>query len=119
MRADVLATRFQRRWFSANRLLYSLAALAVLAVAVPLLFAPTHEAYAWFEFGILAGVTVMLLAARHAAWHDRWISARYLAERVRCFLFLALTGIQTLDDTEPSAGWLIGRPASPAGWAAR
>ncbi len=118
VRADVLATRFQRRWFSANRLLYSLAALAVLAVAVQLLFAPTHEAYAWFEFGILAGVTIMLLVARHAAWHDRWISARYLAEQIRSFLFLALTGIRTLDDTEPSAGWLTG-PASQPGWLGR
>jgi hypothetical protein len=89
VRADALAARFQRRWFWVTRLLYALAALAVAIVAAQILFAPDHEWYAWFEFGTLVSVTVLIVLVRFTRWHDRWISARYLAEQIRSLVFLS------------------------------
>ncbi len=103
-RADTLASRFQRRWFWLTRMLYSLAALAVLIVAAQVLYEPRHERYAWFEFGTLLGVTALLLIAHFSNWHERWISARYLAEQIRSLAFLGLAGVSVsiADDAGPS-----------------
>jgi hypothetical protein len=95
-RADVVAGRHQKRFRMVNRLLYSLAPLAVLIVAGQLVFAPGRRYLAWFEFGVLAVLTVLHLLARRAGWHARWISARYLAEQLRSQVFLGLTGILTV-----------------------
>jgi hypothetical protein len=103
-RADALANRFQQLWFWVTRLLYGLAALAVAIVAGQILFAPNHERYAWFEFGTLVCVTILVVLARLARWHDRWISARYLAEQIRSLVFLGLAGVDTPDDAKSSAG---------------
>jgi len=112
-RADELAKRFQKRWLWAVRSLYILAPLAVLVVTAQLIFAPGHARYAWFEFGILVGVTVLLIVTREAGWHPRWISARYLAEQIRSLMFLGLTGIITLERSAVSADRLI---VGEAGW---
>lgn len=118
LRADMQAGRYQRRWFWATRMLYSLAALAVFAVASQLIFAPSHENYAWIEFVILAFVSAMLLVMRRAAWHDCWISFRYLAEQIRSHLFLALSGITSLADAGHSDTWLVA-PATEPEWVRR
>jgi hypothetical protein len=102
-RADLLARRFQQRWFWTTRLLYILAPLAVLVVAAQVTFAPSRAGYAWVEFVILVCVTVVLIAARKAHWHARWISARYLAEQIRSLMFLGLTGIVTLERSVAAA----------------
>jgi hypothetical protein len=96
-RADALAQRFQRRWFRATRWLYILAPLAILAVAAQVSFAPERAEYAWSEFAILIVIIVVLIVARRARWHQRWVSARYLAEQLRSLMFLGLTGVVTLD----------------------
>jgi hypothetical protein len=98
-RADSLATTLQRRWLRLTRLLYALAAIAVLIVAAQILFAPSHEHYAWFEFAVLLAVTVLLLLARFGDWRQRWISARYLAEQIRSLVFLALADATADGDT--------------------
>jgi len=97
VRADQVAGR-QQKWFrQVNRLLYVMAPLAVLIVAGQVVFAPGRRYLAWFEFGVLAVLTVLHLLARRAGWHTRWISARYLAEQLRSQTFLGLTGILTVD----------------------
>lgn len=111
-RADALAGRFQRRWFWLTRLLYVLAALAVAIVATQVLYEPRHERYAWFEFATLLCVMTLLLLAHFSNWHDRWISARYLAEQIRSLIFLGLVGTSVSDDmsstTRPSHSAEIG-----------
>jgi hypothetical protein len=96
-RADLLAERFQQRWFVATRLLYILAPLAILVVAAQVTFVPERVGYAWIEFAILIVIIGVLLVARRARWHQRWVSARYLAEQIRSLMFLGLTGVVTLD----------------------
>jgi len=96
VRADEVAGSQQKRFRLMNRLLYSLAPLAVLVVAAQVVFEPGRQYLAWFEFGVLAVLTVLHLIARRAGWHARWISARYLAEQLRSQTFLGLTGIVTV-----------------------
>ena len=118
IRADAVAKRCQRRWFWVTRLMYALAALAVLIVAAQILFAPRHEHYARYEFVTLVCVTALFLVARFSPLHERWISARYLAEQIRSVLFLGLAGVATPGDAITSAG----RPTDTVGesdWAER
>jgi hypothetical protein len=104
-RADALAGRFQRRWFWLTRLIYALAALAVVIVATQVLYEPRHDRDAWFEFATLLCVMALLLLAHFSNWHDRWISTRYLAEQIRSLVFLGLAGA---DDIVPT-----NRPPQP------
>jgi SMODS and SLOG-associating 2TM effector domain 3 len=115
-RADLLAGRFQKRYLWAIRSLYVLAPLAVLVAAFQLVFAPGHEHYAWFEFGILVLVTLLFSATRGLRWHERWISARYLAEQIRSLMFLGLTGIIT---PEKSISLTSRGTVGDAGWTER
>lgn len=111
VRADQVAGKQQKRFRLMNRLLYIMAPLAVLIVAAQVVFAPGRRYLAWFEFGVLAVLTVLHLVARRADWHTRWISARYLAEQIRSQIFLGLTGIVTITATasggqrDDSASW--------------
>jgi hypothetical protein len=102
-RADLVATRFQRRWLWATGLLFTLAPLAILVVAFQVTFAPDRFDYAWIEFAILIIIIAVLIAVRRERWHQRWVSARYLAEQIRSLMFLGLTGIVTLDKSAPTA----------------
>jgi hypothetical protein len=113
-RADLVATRFQREWFYAIRLLYTLAPLAVLVVAAQVTFWPDRIGYAWFEFGILLIIIAVLVVARWKRWHQRWVSARYLAEQIRSLMFLGLTGIITLEKSAAD-----GRTVAESSWTER
>jgi hypothetical protein len=101
-RADLVATRFQHQWLYAIRLLYTLAPLAILVVAAQVTFSPDRVGYAWFEFAILIMIIVVLIVARWKRWHQRWVSARYLAEQIRSLMFLGLTGV-TLEKSPAAA----------------
>jgi len=101
-RADLLAKRFQHRWYLATRLLYMLAPLAILVVAAQVTF-ELKEDFAWIEFAILIVIIVVLIVVRRARWHRQWVSARYLAEQLRSLMFLGLTGIVTLERSVAAA----------------
>ena len=96
VRADELANRQQKLFRRMNLLQYILAPLAVLIVAGQVVFSPSREYLAWFEFGVLAALTALYLLIRRLGWRTRWISARYLAEQLRSQMFLGLTGILTV-----------------------
>lgn len=112
-RADRLARRFQGLYLGATASMYVLAPLAVLVAAGQSVFAPDQARWAWIEFTILIVITLLLIVTRSLHWHDRWISARYLAEQIRSLTFLGLTGIitpdrlvsQTYRDTLGEVGW--------------
>ena len=115
-RADVLAARYQRRSFLANRLQYILAPLAVLIVTGQVVFSPSLAAFAWVEFGVLVLLTGLNAMVRRAGWQSRWISARYLAEQLRSQTFLGLTGILTVANAAVAGGAQRG---DEAGWIER
>jgi SMODS and SLOG-associating 2TM effector domain 1 len=91
-RAEQVAQSSQRVFIRLTRLLYSLAAAAVILVATQVIFFGHDPQIVWAEVAALATVVVTLILGRRARWHERWLAARYLAERIRCGVFLAAVG---------------------------
>ena len=91
-RAEQIAQSSQRLFLRFTWLLYSMAAAAVVVVATQITFFRNDPTIVWAEVIALAVVVITLALGRRAGWHDRWLAARYLAERIRCSIFLAATG---------------------------
>jgi SMODS and SLOG-associating 2TM effector domain 1 len=91
-RAEQIAGSSQRLFIRLTRLLYSLAAAAVILVATQIIFFGRDPQIVWAEVVALTAVVVTLILGRRARWHDRWLAARYLAERIRSGVFLAAVG---------------------------
>ena len=91
-RAEQIARSSQRLFLSLARLLYSLAAAAVVLVATQIIFLAHYPRVVWAEVVALVAALITLGLGRRAHPHDRWIAARYLAERIRSGVFLAATG---------------------------
>jgi len=90
-RAEHVAGFWQRLFNWLALLLYVLSAAAVIIVATQIIFkrSPT---IVWAEVAVLAAVVVVLAIGRWAHLHDRWLAARYLAERIRSGVFVAAVG---------------------------
>ena len=83
-RADQVARSTQRLFIWLTRLLYALAAVAVVVVATQIIFLFFHDPkIVWAEFAALLTVVLTLVFGRRGHWHDRWLAARSLAERIR------------------------------------
>lgn len=98
VRADRLAMYYRKRHTAVSDGILRLAAAGVtVAVAQMLFFEPYPEI-------ILAEVLAMLavlglwLSSQSAAWHLKWLHARFLAERLRAAYFTILTGTPTSDE---------------------
>ena len=91
-RAEHIAQSSQRLFLRLTRMLYSLAAAAVVVVATQIIFFGSDPQIVWAEVVALVAVVITLVLGRRARWHDRWLAARYLADRIRSGLFLAATG---------------------------
>jgi hypothetical protein len=94
VRADYLADRYRRLHSVVGDALYFLAALAVVTVAAQVLFAPHTPKFAWVEVGLLGVLLLILRVARLARVHERWLSYRLLAERLRASFFTAFCDAQ-------------------------
>jgi hypothetical protein len=92
VRADILALRHQRLYYRAGSTIYLLAAGAVAVAAFQALFAPGIHGLAWLEVALIAAVLAVIAMGSRCRWHGRWIDYRFLAERLRSALFLALAG---------------------------
>lgn len=92
VRADVLASRLGR-WFKAtSAAVFVLAAAAVVVIAAQVNFASGHPLIVLGEAALLLLLLGVTLTARRRRVLDRWISYRFLAERLRSAYFLALAG---------------------------
>lgn len=91
-RAEEVARSSQLVFTWLTRLLYSLAAAAVIVVATQVIFFGHDHGIVWAEVVALVAVVVTLILGKRARWHDRWLGARYLAERIRSGVFLAAIG---------------------------
>jgi hypothetical protein len=98
VRADALSVRFQRRFRALSFAMFAMAAAAVTVVAVQVNFLPGMKWMVGLEVILLVGLFSLPLLNRHWQLHDRWISYRFLAERLRSGYFLALAG--TSDRTD-------------------
>lgn len=92
VRAEILALRHQHRFRLLSSLIFTLAAAAVAVVAIQAIFIPGWHWLAAIEVAFLLILLSILRFNRR--WHlrDRWISCRFLAERLRSGYFLALAG---------------------------
>jgi len=89
-RADLLALRYQRRHARLGLMMFALAAAAVAVVALQTRLAPEQHQWAWLEVTCLVGVFLAYTVGRTTRPHNRWVSYRFLAERLRSAYFLSL-----------------------------
>jgi len=102
-RAERTARASQRLYLVLARLLYALAGAAVVLVATQIIFLSKHPRVVWAEVVALVAAIITLAVGRLARPHDRWIAARYLAERIRSGVFLAAVGAsQTAPEARPA-----------------
>ncbi len=109
-RAEQTARASQRMYLRLARLLYSLAGAAVVLVATQIIFLSKYPRLVWAEVVALVAVIITLAVGRLARPHDRWIAARYLAERIRSSVFLAAVGAGDTSQAPPETA----RPAHSA-----
>ena len=93
VRADLLAQRYQTWYYALANAVFLFAAAAVAAAASQILFAPETPELVCIEVGLMAGLVLVVIVGRWWRLHDRWLSYRFLAERFRSVLFLALSGL--------------------------
>jgi hypothetical protein len=92
LRADVLSRHFQSLYLWLSGALFVLAAAAVCVVALQLVFRPGVRLIVLGEIACLVAIIGAIEWGRRRRILQRWISTRYLAERLRNALFIALAG---------------------------
>lgn len=92
--ASIMAKASQKRFYRAGKFIYVLSAAAVGCAALGVLF----PAIAWAAFGaelvLLIIISLALWQARRKHSHQSWIENRFLAERIRCGIFMAICGAE-------------------------
>ncbi len=100
--ASIVTKENQRRYYRAGRNIYTLSAAAVGCAALAVLF----EKIAVVGFSVeLVLLIVMLLTVRQTErkrTHQAWIENRYLAERIRCGIFMAICNVEPLPIKVPA-----------------
>jgi hypothetical protein len=91
-RADVIAKRYQSRYFAFSSVLFMTAAMAVAIIAGQFLFFPKHTELIWIEVALMIGLLMILYFGKRWRLQERWLANRFLAERFRSALYLAVVG---------------------------
>ncbi len=114
VRADILAERYQHAHTRVGALLFCLPVVAVVVVTIQAFFFSKYPIYALIEVATLLLLVGFVLVSHRNRVHNRWISYRFLAERLRSSYFLAViassdqrrdrTEVAYLDD--PSDEWI-------------
>jgi hypothetical protein len=93
VRADLLAGKYQRKYYLAGILIYSLAAAAVGVAAIQI-----FESVWWgipiAEVLLMVGVLVIIWRENKYRWHHKYIYYRSLAERFRTELFMSFGNVE-------------------------
>ena len=93
VRADILALRFQHLYYRCETAIYILALLAIAVAASQFLFLPDKPIILVSEVILMLAVLAIFGVSRHQQWHTKWIDYRFLAERIRSALFMAVVNI--------------------------
>ena len=96
-RAGALARRFQRWFLVLTWLMAVLATGAALTLGLGLSFASESVATAVAEIGCLALLLFVFAIVKIGRFHQRWLSCRLLAERLRTAAYVSPTGFDSLD----------------------
>ena len=124
VRADLLALRYQSRYRYLALAVHLLAAVAVAAVAMQIVFLHDHPVWLLLEIACLCALVGAVWAGRYGRTHEQWVAYRSLAEAFRSGFFIALTGARDRreigDDAEPAgAGTSWSQRGFTAAWSRR
>lgn len=89
-KSDQMAIAYQKRYLFAAKSLFRLSALAVTIAVFQVLFFPHQLWLILFEIAAMILAASLLLYSRREAWHEKWLNDRYIAEWLRCQLFLGV-----------------------------
>ncbi len=89
-RADLLALQYQTFYKRGSFLIYIFAVVAVLTVTVQALFRVVPHWTILIEVISIICIIFIIEYGNRRGWHRRWIDYRFLAERLRCAIFMAL-----------------------------
>ncbi len=92
--ASIEAKRNQKRFYSAGNYVYTLSAAAVGCAAVGVLFPPLAALGFGVELILLLIMIRTLRGARRTRAHQAWIENRFLTERIRSGIFMAICGVE-------------------------
>ncbi len=94
VRGDILALNYQHLYYRAETLIYALALAAVVIAAFQILFVPDRPIILISEIVLMLAVLTIVLVSRRRRWHEKWIDYRFLAERFRSALFMAVANVE-------------------------
>ncbi|MEE4241031.1 MAG: hypothetical protein V2I36_06170 [Desulfopila sp.] len=90
-RADALAIRYQWWYQRISVLIYILSAVAVISVSFQHIFHMPHE-IGMIEFLAIICILLIISIGNKIGCHQRWRDYRFLAERIRYGLYVAISG---------------------------
>ncbi len=116
VKASLLAKRNQALYRRAGTCGYLLSAAAVASVAIAILF-PAVATWAFSaELLILLSVSIIVGSAHRLRSAEKWIEARFLAERIRAAIYMAACGIEAATIQVPAH---LGQAEHPDDWMVR
>jgi len=92
--ASIIAKKNQDRYYQVGRITYALSAAAVGCAALGVLFRSLAVAGFGTELILMIFILVTLRRAQDKQVHETWIENRYLTERIRCGVFMAICGVE-------------------------
>jgi hypothetical protein len=92
--ASIMAKDSQMRFHQAGKFIYAFCAAAVGCAALGVLFPSLAGAGFSAELVVLIIISLTLRQARRKHSHQGWIENRFLAERIRSGIFMAICGIE-------------------------
>lgn len=90
--ASGLANYYGGLYRSAFTMNYLLAAIAVLLAAIGMALARAEGVWTLLELACLVAIVLITMVGKSRRWHERWLTYRNLAERLRTFRFLIPLG---------------------------
>jgi hypothetical protein len=93
-RSDLLSLRYQRLYFKAGSWVYALAAAAVAVVTFQAFFLAEQPKILLIEVVFMIIVLVIIGLGNRRRWHSKWIDYRFLAERFRSAVFMAVANLE-------------------------
>ena len=93
IRGDKLALDYQHLYYRAETWVYSLALAAVVIAAFQDLFIPDRPIILVSEIVLMLAVLGIIWTGKRQRWHEKWIDYRFLAERFRTALFMAVADV--------------------------
>jgi hypothetical protein len=94
VQADITALRYQHYYHRIASLVHPLAVAAVATVALQVLFWPDRTWVVGFEILFMIAAVAVFWLSHRQRWHQKWIDYRFLAERFRSALFLAVAAVE-------------------------